>query len=361
MSKRVLCIIDTFRIGGGAQTQLAGLCVMLKQHNYDVYALSYHKVDDKDSLSPYLRENGIITSCLSKATNMWSKFQGVKKKIAQVNPDTVIAYIDGPTIICSAIKALGGKFRLIVSERNVTQKLTLHERIKFWMYRYADLIVPNAHTQAKFISKHYTKLSKKVRTISNFVDTTKFKFRSINFNTNKRLEILVVARINPQKNLITFLKTINILKNIGLDFHIDWYGKKDRDYFLMCCDKVNEFGLSEYICFHDAIKDINNIYCNLKYDVFCLPSLFEGCPNTLAEAMASGLPILCSDVCDNSKYVEGNGILFDPLNATSIAGAIIEYAQLSTEKKQNMGRISRERAEKYLSTENFIRNYKEII
>lgn len=359
--KTVLCIIDTFRIGGGAQTQMAGLCVMLKQHGYDVHALSYHVVEDNNSLNPYLRENGISTSCLVKATNMWSKYQGVKKEIKRINPDTVIAYIDGPTIICSAIKALGGKFRLIVSERNVTQKLTLHERIKFHLYRYADIIVPNAHTQAAFITNNYPRLSNKVRTISNFVDTTKFQIRPSCDTLNEKLNILIVARVNPQKNLINFIDAINILKKHGLKFHADWYGKKDKEYFTQCCARIEQHGLSDYIHFYDATKDINKIYCAPKYDVFCLPSLFEGCPNTLAEAMSCGLPVVCSDVCDNGRYVDGNGILFNPLDVNSITESIIKFTTLSASDREKMGRISRERAEKYLSAKSFIKNYMGII
>lgn len=47
-----------------------------------------------------------------------------------------------------------------------------------------------------------------------------------------------------------------------------------------------------------------------KADVFCLPSLYEGYPNVVAEAMSCGLPILCSNVCENPYIVEEGAMAF---------------------------------------------------
>ena len=97
--------------------------------------------------------------------------------------------------------------------------------------------------------------------------------------------------------------------------------------------------------------------------MFCLPSLFEGFPNVVCEAMSCGLPILCSNICDNPLIVEdgGNGILFSPYCAENIADAIIKYINLSEDKKVQMGVRSRELALEKFSSEVFIQKYIDLI
>ena len=361
---RILCVIDTFRIGGGAQTQLAGLAVMLKSRGHDVATLSYYKNSPDVSCEPYLEDNGVVNICLDEANNMFDKFIGVKRAIADFEPDTVIAYIDGPTSICCIIKALGGKFRLIVSERNVTQSISFKEKVKFWLYRFSDLIVPNAHSQERFIKNNYPYLADKVCTISNFVDTAVFQYRKPLMYIDKRqLEILVVARINPQKNVLLFLDALNILRKKGFSFHVDWYGRSSLKYFEICMSHLEELGLEKHISFYDAVKNINAIYVNNKYDVYCLPSLFEGCPNTIGEAMSCGLPILCSNVCDNSICVKCgvNGFLFDPSSPEDICNAIIAFSQTTFAERVKMGENSRQIAIEKLSKDAFVARYLEII
>ena len=130
---KVLCLIDSLG-SGGAQRQLVGLATMLKQTGYDVEVLWYHNDDfykkelDRNSV-PYkniVRKNPI------------TKLYAVYKEIKRYKPDTLIAYIDGPTIISCLLKMLGLQFRLIVSERNTTTPASFFDKIRFFLYRYVD-------------------------------------------------------------------------------------------------------------------------------------------------------------------------------------------------------------------------------
>lgn len=64
-----------------------------------------------------------------------------------------------------------------------------------------------------------------------------------------------------------------------------------------------------------------------RADVFVLPSHAEGFPNALLEAMAKGLPAICSDVGGiRDSLIDGeNGFLIPPLRATSLAEAMEKY------------------------------------
>lgn len=74
-------------------------------------------------------------------------------------------------------------------------------------------------------------------------------------------------------------------------------------------------------------------------DVYILPTLAEGCSNSIVEAMACGLPIISSDKDFNYDILDSsNAILVDPLNIDQISEAIIkikEDAQLRQRMSQN--------------------------
>ena len=75
-------------------------------------------------------------------------------------------------------------------------------------------------------------------------------------------------------------------------------------------------------------------------DVFVLPSLAEGCSNSIIEAMACGLPIISSalpfneDICN-----EENSILLDPMDVQAIANAIKKMMDVTFRKKLSEGSL----------------------
>ena len=340
---------------GGAQRQLVGLAIMLKQHNYDVKVCYYH---DYPFYKEILDNNNVRHELIPDANNGLKRIPIVMRYFKRESPDWIIAYQETPSLVASVSKLLGCKFRLIVSERNTTQHTGSKEKIRFNLFRLAEKVVPNAFAQADYIINTFPFLANKVFTISNFVDLQYFKPGQERKRSNVA-EILVVATIWASKNTLAFIDAVANLKEKGNQFHIRWYGKDPTqlEYYEKCQQKIEQLGLSEYIVLKEKSRNIREEYQGS--DFFCLPSLYEGTPNVICEAMACGLPIACSDVCDNSRYVEEgvNGFLFNPHDTINIADVLERMLSMTDEDYKTYCHKSRERAEKMLSKEKFVESY----
>ena len=221
--------------------------------------------------------------------------------------------------------------------------------------------MPNSYSQENFIKTSYPQLAKKTVTITNFVDTDYFKPAA------KRIQdsiptIISVGRITPQKNILNYLSALKILVEKGLKFKAIWFGNTDRDDFFQSCKlSIEKLGLRDYFEFRPATKEIKSEY--QKADIFCLPSIFEGFPNVLCEAMCCGLPVVCSNVCDNPSIVQQgeNGMLFDPNIVEEMAFTIEEMINLPETEKELMGNSNRGKAIGMFSEKTFIEKYLQII
>lgn len=355
---RILCLIESLG-SGGAERQLTGLAVLFKQRGYEVEVCYYI---NKDFYRPFLQENGVDSCFCEEATNPNKRFFALIKHIKIFNPDTIISYSASSSMILCVLKLFGSKFNLIVSERNTTQLINTREKLKFFLYRWATHIVSNSHSQGLFIEKHFHNLSSKVKVITNFVDTDKFS-PSIELKPKHEVvRMICVGRLMSQKNIPLFIEAISKVVYDGYKIHLDWFGQDLNDvYSKECYTMLNKNNLNAVFFFHEPSSNIQNEYRNA--DVFCLPSLYEGFPNVLCEAMSCGLPVLCSRVCDNPSIVkEGeNGFLFNPLDSDDMAKTIEQYLLLSQEKKQEMACKSREIAVGLFSKDSFINQYMDLL
>lgn len=344
---------------GGAQRQLVGLAVFLSKAGYDVSLVTYH---DGDFYNEALVKEKINHVVLAKTENYLKRIVLVIQYFKQYCPNVVIAYQASPSIIACLAKLMGCRYRLIVSERNTTQKYTMRECLRFFLYKWADHIIPNSFSQADFILQHASRLKGKIKVITNFVDTDLF-LPSLKKNVSGVLRVLTIGRMTPQKNTLKYIESIKILVDKGYQLHVDWYGYADQGggYYQQCKDKLALYKLQEIFEFHQPYCNVVELY--QQADVFCLPSVYEGTPNVICEAMSCGLPILCGDVCDNSKIVKDgvNGILFNPKSPEYIVEAFIKYYNTSEEEREIMGRESRNMALDYFSKEKFVYKYIDII
>ncbi|MGC1482989.1 MAG: glycosyltransferase family 4 protein, partial [Candidatus Acidiferrum sp.] len=85
-----------------------------------------------------------------------------------------------------------------------------------------------------------------------------------------------------------------------------------------------------------------------EHDVLLFPSLMEGLPAVLLEAMATGMPVITTETCGMPDVVENefNGLLIPPGNAAAIEAAIERLAR-SAELRRKLGEMARETMKRY--------------
>lgn len=191
--RKILLFTDSLG-AGGAQRQLVGLASMLHEGGYQVKVCYYHSID---FYKDFLDSSGVKNELIPNASIIYKRIFAIFKYFKREKPDWVIAYQEIPSLIACISKLLGGKYHLIVSERNTTQHIGINEHVRFFLYRLADAIVPNSYSQEEFLRRHYPWMSKNLHTITNFVDLKKFHF----VRHDRRIfpEVLVAATIRPSK------------------------------------------------------------------------------------------------------------------------------------------------------------------
>ena len=133
--------------------------------------------------------------------------------------------------------------------------------------------------------------------------------------------LVSVGEISKRKNHQIILRALSMLKNTNIHYVIVGQGPLREQ--LVKYVKLNH--MSYNVHFLGYRNDIAKIY-NIA-DVCCFPSLQEGLPVALMEAMACGLPIVCSQIRGNSDLIKNNdGFVISPNDVAGFASAISQLA-----------------------------------
>jgi glycosyltransferase involved in cell wall biosynthesis len=252
--KSVVLLIDSLA-QGGAQWQIVGLAFLLKERGYDVQVLTYY---DIPFYASFLEKHAVPYQVIDNAVSPLKRIWNVRKVLKHRHPNTVISYLDTPNMLACLAKMSGLRFQLIVSERNTTQQLSIKKHILFWLYHYADAIVPNSVTQTEFIYYHFPTLAQKVKTITNFVDLDAFKPSDMQKEFHP-LRMIGVGRMEPQKNISRLIEAVEEVRQQGITVVFDWYGRK-TSYTEKYQAKIQQCGLQDVFILHDATYDIMTKY-----------------------------------------------------------------------------------------------------
>jgi glycosyltransferase involved in cell wall biosynthesis len=85
-----------------------------------------------------------------------------------------------------------------------------------------------------------------------------------------------------------------------------------------------------------------------EHDIFVFPSMMEGLPSVLLEAMASGMPVITAETCGMPDMVQDgfNGLLVPPADDVALENAVSRLAE-SEELRERLGRAGQESMKRY--------------
>ena len=364
---RVACLIDSLG-PGGAQRQLALLAVLLQRRGMHVAVLTYHP---HDFFRGMIEQAGVTYRCVATPSKV-HRVLALRRQLRSGAYDVVLAFLDGGCVYAELAALPSRPWGLVVSERLAAPAPNRRDGLRRRLHLLADYVTTNSHTNRLLIERAVPRLAGRVMTVYNAVDLERFRPAPHPLQRSATAAHLVVAaNYQRKKNLAGLIEAVASVRRRapGLDVRVDWYGglpqhadgRPDTTVRDAAVALIDGYGLTDRVRLHLATSSIDSIYRSA--DALILPSFFEGLPNAVCEAMASGLPILMSAVCDAGNLVRDgwNGFLFDPSVADDIARAIVAFASLPPHERQQFGERSRTMAEEIFDAEPFADHYVRIL
>ena len=233
------------------------------------------------------------------------------------------------------LAARGTKARAMTTHHNWIRSdflVTCFENFDGFYLRFFPKIVAVSQ-EVRQLMHRYLISDKKIEVIINGIDMQEFR-RDQAARERIRQEFGIApetpligtfGRLSPekgQKHLITAAE--QVLKTcpearfllVGDGFQ----GEEMREY-------AASLGIAEQVIFAGFRKDVAQLYSAL--DIFVLPSLLEGTPMALLEAMATALPAISSEVGGVGRIIEDgvNGLLVPPAEPEQLAAAILRLVK----------------------------------
>ncbi|MEI6125894.1 MAG: glycosyltransferase family 4 protein [Pseudomonadota bacterium] len=169
------------------------------------------------------------------------------------------------------------------------------------------------------------------------------------FTADKNLtSILLAGRFEQQKGHAVLIHALTHLLPRAQNIKAYFFGEGPDEACIK--DMVKREGISDAVVFMGVVEDI--LPYMQQMDIVVLPSLWEGLPNVLLEAMAAGRPVVASRIDGVAEVViDGRtGLLFEPGNAEALAEALRSLIR-NKELAEAMGRAGRERVKIKFSLE----------
>lgn len=180
----------------------------------------------------------------------------------------------------------------------------------------------------------------------------------------QEFRILAVGSLIPRKDFATLIRAVsesNQKKNISVKIIGDGFEK------LMLEKLIRDSNMEDRITLAGVLQHDEVLEQMRRSDLFILTSRSEGRPNVLLEAMATGLPVICSDIEGVRELIDNNqnGLLFEKGNHIELTQKI-EFLLSDSKQRVNLGinatkKISESGLTWQSSAEQYFQLYKRIV
>lgn len=305
----IALVIYSLKFSGGAERVLSNLANYWISKNHTISLIT---LDSKDANPFYpidnainliqINQTGSELSIIKRGYNILKRIFSLRTVIKNIKPNLIISFVDVMNIT-SLIATINLKIPIIASERtdpNYYKLPIFYNMLRKIFYFKAYKVI----TQTESAAKYFKNLLKNIKIIPNPV----FKPLLLKSNILKINTVVSVGRLCKFKGfdvlILAMAKLIKNYTNLKLIIYGEGYWRKNLE------NLINSLNLQNTVYLPGAVYDIQAEL--IKADLFVFPSLYEGFPNALCEAMAVGLPVIASNCSGNTDIVRDkiDGLLF---------------------------------------------------
>ena len=228
--------------------------------------------------------------------------------------------------------------------------ITLVSKLNF---HFADIVSPVCDYNSRW-EKKWGVDEKKIHTIYNGIDTNVFKHFKVE-KEQERPTVVMVARIDPLKDIETFIKTAQLVAKEIPNVLFKLYGPiVDEKYYHHCQALAEELEVTQNFVFAGLTNSPQSAYN--EGDVVMLTSISEAFPFVVIEAMACEKVVVSSDVGGTKEVLEGFGFVIKPKAYTEFAEKVT-YILKNPDIALEMGHDAREAILNGFTVEDMVENY----
>jgi GalNAc-alpha-(1->4)-GalNAc-alpha-(1->3)-diNAcBac-PP-undecaprenol alpha-1,4-N-acetyl-D-galactosaminyltransferase len=350
---------------GGSERQLTELAAGMVSRGHRVKILCY---DGAGSLDSTAEDQGVVVERFSCPGRL-SKVAAARRWTREFQPGVLHGFMKRASSLAVLANLPRRGCQVIASDFSTASYSRSQPALwlSLVLFSLADAVVTQTEMNRRSLGLLAPWLRRKTVVVRNGVDFSRFTPQGDRAQ-NREFRFVCVGSVYRVKNPVRVVEAVRVLRDREhFEFTVDWYGRKGRGIneapTAHCLEAERlgvEYGLQNVIRFHGETAHVENVYA--KADAILHPSLQEGFPNAVIEAMASGLPVVVSAVSDLPLIVgeADNGFVCDPLDPVSIAAAMESMMKLTAEKRAAMGTRSRDLASRWFGRDRFLDEYERL-
>lgn len=232
-------------------------------------------------------------------------------------------------------------------------KLKLYEKLDKALFRFMDMVCPLSPDLASGMDKWTT--CNKIRLIFNGVDLDEIRDATKIKNMNSGCYTIgYIGQLIKRKDLHTLFSSFRILSDRCEKVRLIVVGDGPE----LSALKVEAFklGIGAKVEFTGFRPDAASFLS--MFNVFVLPSLMEGIPRCIMEAMAARIPVVASDIPGNRSIVipGETGLLFTPGDSCDLTEKI-SYLMMHSEEAESLADRARIKVEQEFSSKRMAKEY----
>ncbi len=333
---RILMFIPALN-AGGAERVMVTLANYLAESGHDIMIQTLNTDESFYAVSDKVKITGMSYSFSGNSSIRKLQIPVIEaerghtfiRAALEYRPDVILSFLYTTNII--ALLARNRlKAPLVISERNDPLAVSpVNKKICAKLYPKADLIV----CQGNKVAAYFENIHGKCEVIANPLNPQAVG----EFKSKKTKEIVTVGRLIPQKNHRLLIKAFSELHLKYPDYSLKIVGEGPLKSELE--DLIDTLKLRDAVLIQSNVRNVMTVINDAA--CFVLPSDYEGFPNVLLEAMASGMPVVSTDFgtgIARDLIIDGKNGYVVPIEDTKKMADAIERIIVSENIQIQMGK-----------------------